>query len=158
VRQPSPTPSVDPNAARLAERANEVEIASRAPLAISTRVSMDLPGAVSLTQLRALSAADELGPCTLGMLAEALLISTSSASRLVDRVAAAGLLDRRQSQASRREVTLEVTPRGRRLLQKYAAARQAAFVEVLRDMSERDARALVRGLRAVQRRLADRQA
>lgn len=141
----------DPEA--LTELAARVETAARALLTVSTRASLGLPSAVSLTQLRALAAADEIGPCSLGTLADALTISVSSTSRLVDRVVAAGLLDRRPSETSRRELTLEVTPRGRRLLRRHEAARRAVFAEVLRGMAVRDVQALLQGLEAVEHRL-----
>jgi DNA-binding MarR family transcriptional regulator len=134
----------------LAAVAARVELAARGLLTLSARASIDLPGAVSLTQLRALAAAEEAGACTLGVLAEALMVSVSSASRLVDRLVAAGLLDRRPSDLSRREITLQVTPRGRRLLRRHEASRRAVFAEVLRAMSPGETRALVRGLEAVQ--------
>lgn len=139
--------------AALAELADEVEAAARALLTLSTRAGMKVPGSVSLVQLRALSAVEELGPCTLGALADALLISISTASRLVDRISELGLLDRRQSPTNRRELVLKVTPRGRRLLRKHEAARRAVFTEALVDVPVDDARALLRGLRAVQRQL-----
>lgn len=136
---------------------SRVEIAARSLLALSARASLDLPGNVSLTQLRALAAAEEAGPCSLGVLAEALMISTSSASRLVDRLTAIGVLDRRPSTVSRRELILEVTPRGKRLLRRHEVSRRAAFAEVLARMSPSDVRALLRGLEAVGAHLHDEQ-
>ena len=136
-----------------ADLAARVETAARALLTVSARASLGLPGDVSLTQLRALAAVEEVGPCRLGTLAEALMISVSSASRLVDRITALGLLDRRPSESSRRELTLRVTPRGRRILRRHEASRRAVFAEVLRGMRPRDVDALLQGLEAVQRRL-----
>ncbi len=149
---PSPggDPDADDAAAALAAR---VERAARALLALSARAGADLPGGLSLTQLRALTVAERLGPCSLAALAEPLLISTSSASRLVDRLVAAGVLDRRLSQLNRREVTLRITPAGTRLLRRHENARRAAFAEVLQRMTPAEVRALVRGLEAVQRQL-----
>jgi DNA-binding MarR family transcriptional regulator len=86
-------------------------------------------------------------------LAEQLQISMSSASRLVDRLAADRLIDRRQSETSRRELALQVTSRGRRLLRRYEAARRTVFAEMLENVSIRDARVLLRGLRVVQQHL-----
>ena len=138
----------------LAEIAARVEIAARSLLTLSARASLDLPGDISLTQFRALAAAEEAGPCSLGTLATALLISTSSASRLVDRLAAAGVLDRRPSDVSRRELILQVTPRGKRLLRRHEASRRTVFAEALRGMNAADVRALVRGMEAMQHHLA----
>lgn len=137
----------------LAELAAEVEAAARTLLTLSARASLDLPGSVSLIQVRALAAVEEAGSCSLGTLANALLISVSSASRLVDRVTELGLLDRQQSKTSRRELDLRVTPRGKRLLRRHEAARRAVFAETLVDVPIADAKALLRGLRAVQRQL-----
>jgi DNA-binding MarR family transcriptional regulator len=153
VPQPSRTSTLGEDHDSLARLTDEVEVASRALLTLSTRAGLDLPGTVNLTQLRALAAVEQAGPCTLRMLAEELQISMSSASRLVDRVAADGLLNRRQSEVSRRELALQVTPRGRRLLRRYEAARRAVFADVLKGVSVREARTLLRGLQVVQRQL-----
>jgi DNA-binding MarR family transcriptional regulator len=135
----------------LATLAARLETAARGLLALSTQAVSNLPGGLSLTQLRALAAAEQVGSCTLGTLAEALVISTSSASRLVDRLVAAGVLDRRLSETNRREVTVEVTTAGRRLLRAYESARRAVFAELLRKLSAGETRALLRGLEAVRR-------
>ena len=137
----------------LARLADEVEAAARVLFTLSTRAGFQLPGTVSLTQVRALAAVEELGPCTLGALANALAVSVSTASRLVDRISELGLLDRRQSPTNRREVTIRVTPRGKRLLRRHEEARRGVFAEVLVDVPVEDAQALLRGLRAVQRQL-----
>lgn len=142
------------NPESLEQLAAEVELAARALLTLSTRASLELPGSVSLTQLRALAAVEDIASCTLSALAEALLISISSASRLVDRIAAAGLLDRRQSETSRREITLRVTPRGKRLLRRHEASRRAVFADALREISPDEAAALLTGLRAVAEHMA----
>lgn len=140
----------------LTELAAQVESAARVLLTLSARASLNLPGSVSLAQLRALAAVEELGPCTLGTVADALMISISTASRLVDRIADLQLLDRRQSPTNRRELTIRVTPRGKRLLRRHEAARRAVFEETLVDVPVADAQALLRGLRAVQRQLDKR--
>ena len=132
-----------------------VEIAARGLLALATRASVRLPEGISPTQLRALTVAEDAGPCSLGVLADGMGISTSSASRLVDRLIAAGVLDRRQSDLSRREVVLQVTPRGKRLLRRHEESRRAVFGELLRRMSDAEVRALIRGLEAVKHHVDD---
>ena len=153
VPQPSRASTLHDDPESLARLADEVEVASRALLTLSTRAGLELPGTVNLTQLRALAAVEDAGPCTLRTLAEQLQISMSSASRLVDRLAADGLIHRRQSEVSRRELALRVTPRGRRLLRRYEATRRAVFADMLKDVSLREARTLLRGLLVVQRQL-----
>jgi DNA-binding MarR family transcriptional regulator len=141
----------DDGSDQLVALATRVEAAARGLLALSTQASLDLPGGLSLTQLRALSASEQIGPCTLGVFAQALKISTSSASRLVDRLVAAGVLDRRPSTSSRRELKLEVTAAGRRLLRRHEDARRALFAEMLRELSPSETKALLKGLEAVHR-------
>lgn len=114
MAQPSLRTTVNSDAAATDGPVSRVEVASRGLLALSARAGMNLPDGISLAQLRALAAAEDAGPCTVSALADVLMTSTSSASRLVDRLAASGVLDRRTSEFSRREVTLEVTARGRR--------------------------------------------
>jgi len=46
-----------------------------------------------------------------------------------------------------------MTPRGRRLLRRYEATRRAVFADMLKDVSLREARTLLRGLLVVQRQL-----
>lgn len=151
MRQLSYATNVDDDTDAVMALAARLETAARSLLALSTRASADLPGALSLTQLRALAAVEQLGSCTLGALADAIMISTSSASRLVDRLVAAEVLDRRTSETNRREVTLEVTATGRRLLRKHEDARRTVFAEVLRELTPAETRALLRGLEAVHR-------
>ena len=122
---------------------------------MSTRASVRLPEGMSLTQLRALTVAEDAGPCSLGVLANGMGISTSSASRLVDRLIGAGVLDRRQSNISRREIILQVTPRGKRLLRRHEDSRRAVFGELLRRMTDAEVRALIRGLEAVKHHVDD---
>jgi DNA-binding MarR family transcriptional regulator len=154
VAKQTPTPNVaEPKDS--SDLAARVEVAARSLFALSARASMDLPGNVSLIQLRALAAAEEAGPCSLGALADALMVSTSSASRLVDRLATSGVLDRRPSEVSRREIVLEVTPKGRRLLRRHEASRRAVFAEVVARMNPAEVRALLRGLEAVGAHLHD---
>lgn len=151
MAQLSRTESVGDDPDQLEALAARLEAATRGLLALSLQASAELPGRLSLTQLRALAETEKAGPCTLGALADTLLISTSSASRLVDRLVAAGVLDRRTSDLNRREVSLRVTAAGQRLLRRHEAARRHVFADLLRELKPTEARALLRGLEAVQR-------
>lgn len=98
-------------------------------------------------QLRLLSVLDRYGPMNLTALARELGAIASSASRLCDRLEAAGLLDRQLSPDNRREVVLRVSAQGRRRLDAFATVRRADFQEVLARMSPDARAALVSGLR-----------
>ena len=132
----------------LAER---VELASRSLLALSMRAMAQLDPSISSTQLRALMVLDEVGGSNLNTLATALDVSASTASRLVDRLVAAGLADRQVPAHSRREVLLALTETGRRVVRDHDEARRAVFTEALADLPEADLRALLQGLDAVHR-------
>ena len=91
---------------------------ARAVVGISTRAA-DAVGGVSVVQLRALTVLRELEPATLGRLARHMAVTVSTTSRLVDRLVAAGLVDRAPAPESRREVALALSAAGRALLDRY---------------------------------------
>lgn len=132
-----------------ASLASRVEIASRSLLALSIQAMAQLDPAISSTQLRALMVLDGSGGSNLSALAAAVGVSTSAASRLVDRLVAMGLVDRQVPAHSRREVLLELTPAGRRVVRDHEHARQRVFATALADLAEADLRALLQGLDAV---------
>ena len=99
------------------------------------------------SQLRVLTALDRSGPMNLTALARELGAIPSSASRLCDRLEAAGLLTRVVSAGSRREVTLSVSGEGRRRLEGFAAVRRDDFALVLERMTPAARASLVDGLR-----------
>lgn len=105
---------------------------ARALVGFSTQAADDL-GGVSIVQLRALTVLAELGTASLGELAEEIGVTVSTTSRLVDRLVAAGFVDRRTSPESRRQLALKLSRRGRSTLDRYDALRLAP----LRDCLER---------------------
>jgi DNA-binding MarR family transcriptional regulator len=93
-------------------------VLARAAVGISTRAA-DRLGELSVVQLRALTVLRELGTANLGRLAEALDVTVSTTSRLVDRLVAAGLAERRPSPRTRREIELRVSDAGDEVLDRY---------------------------------------
>jgi DNA-binding MarR family transcriptional regulator len=110
--------------------------------AVEERVA-ELPPA----QMRALLTIEQAGSLNLSRLAEALGATASAASRLCDRMQAAGLLTRGRSAASRREIVLVPTEAGRQLAEWVRTRRRAAIRDVMRRMSPDGREALVQGLR-----------
>jgi DNA-binding MarR family transcriptional regulator len=98
-------------------------------------------------QMRALLTIDTAGSMNLSRLAGALGASASAASRLCDRMQAAGLLTRDRAAASRREIVLVPTQAGRQLAEQIRSARRAALREVLQTMTPGGREALAQGLR-----------
>ncbi|MFE0736027.1 MarR family winged helix-turn-helix transcriptional regulator [Streptomyces sp. NPDC058855] len=100
-------------------------------------------------QLRALRILQSEPGLNLTTLAEGMEIGLPTASRLCDRLAAAGLLERVLHPHKRREVQLNLTTRGRQVLDEVAAHRSRALAEVLTAMKPADREALSRGMRAL---------
>ncbi|MEV7994583.1 MarR family transcriptional regulator [Streptomyces sp. NPDC086077] len=113
--------------------------------------SLAAQGAVlrlSLHQLRALRALEVAPGLNLTGLAERLDIGLPTASRLCDRLEAAGLLERTLHPHKRREVRLSLTAHGRHVLDDVAERRAWALGAALAGMEPDEREALGRGLRA----------
>jgi DNA-binding MarR family transcriptional regulator len=97
-------------------------------------------------QVRALLIVDRAGSMNLTRLADALRVKAPAASKLCDRMEAAGLLIRDRAAASRREIVLVPTESGRQLAQSVRESRRTALAMVLQSLSPEGQEALVRGL------------
>jgi DNA-binding MarR family transcriptional regulator len=111
----------------------------------SERAVEELGSAVPPAQIRALLIIDRAGSLNLSRLAEELGASLSAASRLCDRIEAAGLLTRDRAAPSRR--VLVPTESGRRLAAWVRGRRRAVLGDVLEMMSPDGREALAQGLR-----------
>nr|MDT0658411.1 MarR family transcriptional regulator [Micromonospora sp. DSM 115978] len=105
-------------------------------------------GQLSGSQLRALLVIEEFDGINLRRLAKTLGMLLSSASRLCDRLVAAGVVEREPGRVDRREISLHLTPAGQKILDEFRQDRLERLTEVLADMSPGARRALLRGLTA----------
>jgi DNA-binding MarR family transcriptional regulator len=110
--------------------------------------AQEAPLRLSAHQLRALRALAAAPGVNLTALAERLDIGLPTASRLCDRLEAAGLLERVLHPHRRREVSLSLTAHGQRALAEVARRRPRALAATLAQMRTADRAALRRGLRA----------
>jgi DNA-binding MarR family transcriptional regulator len=124
-----------------------VDTEAQALIAIFQRARELAQTRLSASQLQALLvvAADE--GLNLRALAGGLGVILSSASRLCDRLVAAGMVDREPSPVDRREVCLRLTTAGRALLADLEEDRRRGIEEVLAAMAPAARAALLRGLR-----------
>ncbi|MES9540050.1 MarR family transcriptional regulator [Spirillospora sp. NPDC049024] len=122
--------------------------ASRLLVAVSVRSLAAAEGAVTLPQFRLLVVLSSQGPAKLVTLAGLLEVNPSTALRMVDRLAAAGLVDRQASPDSGREVRIQLTPAGRGIVDDVTARRRADIAAVVSRMPAGQRRALVDALRA----------
>ncbi|MFF5181496.1 MarR family winged helix-turn-helix transcriptional regulator [Micromonospora sp. NPDC000316] len=102
---------------------------------------------LSGVQLRAVMVVEHHDGINLRRLSNRLDMLLSSASRLCDRLVAAGMLEREPGRFDRREISLHLTPEARRLLAELRADRQARLAAVLAGMSPAGRTALLRGIR-----------
>ena len=108
---------------------------ARTVMGISTRAADQL-GGVSVVQLRALTVLRDVGTTNLGRLAEEMGVALSTASRLVDRLVRAGLVDRRPSPRTRREIELAVSAAGRATLDRYDELRLRGLRACLAEVDD----------------------
>jgi DNA-binding MarR family transcriptional regulator len=126
--------------------ADDVEatmLAARALVAISAESVAAVEDVVTPPQLRVLVMIASRGALNLGAVARGLEIHPSNATRACDRLVAAGLLDRRDDPADRRNLQLQLTDAGRRLVDRVMDRRRHAVAEVLGRMPALQRTALV---------------
>lgn len=123
--------------------------ASRLIVAISARALADEDDSLTLPQLRALVVLSDRQPLKLAGLAGVLGVNPSTAMRMVDRLVAAGAVERQTNPDNRREVVLTLTPAGSDLVARVMEHRREAITEVVRRVPENQRNGLVAGLRAL---------
>lgn len=110
--------------------------ASRLLLAISVRSITAVDETITLPQYRLLVVLHSRGPLKHAVLADHLAVNPSTASRMVDRLVTAGTVRRRTSPVSRREIVIELTPEGDRLVRQVTAHRRKDIAKIVSTMPE----------------------
>jgi DNA-binding MarR family transcriptional regulator len=116
---------------------------SRALVAVAARSIAGVEAEVTLPQYRALVLLSGRGVHNVGALAEALGIHASSATRLCDRLIAKGLIERANTPANRREVTVALSAKGRTLVRSVAARRSRELRRIVERLDVASQRALI---------------
>jgi DNA-binding MarR family transcriptional regulator len=122
--------------------------ASRVLVGLSARSVAEIDDHVTLPQFRALALLDSHGSTTLRGLANALAVTPPAAARMIDRLVAARLVSRRDDPDNRRQVVLDLTPEGRRLVHEVAANRRGEIARIVRAMPSAQRSGLVTTLQA----------
>ncbi|MCX5001253.1 MarR family transcriptional regulator [Streptomyces sp. NBC_00638] len=122
--------------------------ASRVLVAVSARSLAAVEEGVTLPQFRMLVVLSTRGVTKLVVLADLLQVAPSTAMRMVDRLIAAGLADRRTNPDNRRETLLQLTDEGRRTVDDVTARRQAEIAAIVERLAPRQRAALVEALAA----------
>ncbi|MCK0093747.1 MarR family transcriptional regulator [Rhodococcus sp. F64268] len=121
--------------------------ASRALVGIAAASVAEVEDVVSVPHLRILVMVDTWGPLNLAAVAQALGVNPSNASRAVDRLIKAGLMDRRDAPEDRRNLNLTLTAEGKALVEKVSAHRRDSISAVLERMTPEDRDSLTVALR-----------
>ena len=90
--------------------------ASRLLVAVSARSLAAVEETITLPQFRMLVLLDSRGAMKLTTIADLLDVNPSTATRMVDRLVTTEMVARQQNPATRREVVIELTPEGRRVV------------------------------------------
>ena len=128
------------------ELVDTVLAASRALVAVAARSLAAAGDEVTLPQYRALVVLAARGPQGTAELAAALAVNPSTATRMCDRLVRKGLITRSRDEIDRREVNLEVTAAGRRVVSDVIERRRAEVRSVLEGIPVDARRQLVDSL------------
>ncbi|MGW0683671.1 MarR family winged helix-turn-helix transcriptional regulator [Streptomyces sp. NPDC002754] len=123
--------------------------ASRLLVALSARALASVDATLTLPQLRTLVVLDRCGPVKLAVLAATLGVNPSTALRMVDKLEAGGLVDRKANPANRREVVLRLTPSGASLVRQVLDHRHQEVAALVGTLPVGVRAGLVEGLRAL---------
>ena len=138
MKQPDPTAVVD-----------AVLRASRVLVAVAVRSLAGTDQEVTLPQYRALVVLASRGPQRPTTLADALAIHPSTVTRLCDRLVTKRLVRRRESATNRREVSITLTARGRRLVDAVTARRRIEIAEIVARVPAAERATMVHALHAL---------
>ncbi|MCB0942234.1 MAG: MarR family transcriptional regulator [Mycobacterium sp.] len=122
--------------------------ASRLLVAISARSIAEVDETITIPQFRTLVVLSAEGPLNLAALAARLQVQPSTTGRMVDRLVAAGLIERRPNPASRREVVIDLSRRGKAVVRSVTDRRRDQIAAVVSRLRPVDRRGLVRALTA----------
>ena len=122
--------------------------ASRLLVAISARSIADVDESITIPQFRSLVILSTRGSMNLATLAGLLGVQPSTTGRMVDRLVTTGLIDRQPHPNSRRELLVELSPRGRDFVRMVTARRREEIARVVQNMPARERQGLVRALTA----------
>src|ERR1700740_1860264 len=121
---------------------------SRLLVAISAHSIALVDETITIPQLRTLVILSNRGPVNLATLAGLLGVQPSATGRMVDRLVAAGLIDRLPHPTSRRELLAALTKRGRDVVREVTAHRRAEIAAIVEKMPPPERHGLVRALTA----------
>ncbi|PRX43720.1 DNA-binding MarR family transcriptional regulator [Prauserella shujinwangii] len=122
--------------------------ASRLLVAVSARSISAIDESITLPQFRLLVVLESRGPLKLAAIADQLGVNPSTATRMVDRLVAAGMVSRTANPASRRELVVALTEEGAAVVAGVTERRRSEITRIVERMPASERQGLVRALTA----------
>ncbi|MFI5611890.1 MarR family winged helix-turn-helix transcriptional regulator [Amycolatopsis sp. NPDC051903] len=122
--------------------------ASRLLVAVSARSLAAAGDLITLPQFRVLVILHSRGTLNQAALAELVGVTPSTTSRMVDRLVAVGMVVRQDSPSSRREIVVELTGEGERVVRLVTERRRREIARIVAKMPEDARHGLVEALTA----------
>ena len=135
-----------------------LQLASRLRLVLARlgrRLRQETSEGLSPSMLAALSTLERAPGLTLGELASIERVKPSSVTVMVGRLEEAGLVSRQQDAVDRRVTHLELSTKGRRLLERHRSAKTAYLARRLRRVDPADLQVLMRATQILERFFED---
>ncbi|MGH2962817.1 MAG: MarR family transcriptional regulator [Solirubrobacterales bacterium] len=132
------------------------EVATRLRLAITRmarRLRQEAGADLSPSQVAALATIERHGPLAPSELAERERIKRPSATRILSRLTAAGLIERVPDPADGRSAIVTISPPGRALVRRMRQRKTAYLARRMRDLAAEDVDALARAAEVLERML-----
>jgi DNA-binding MarR family transcriptional regulator len=139
-----PSRAVDLDSERLV---GELLTASRLLVAIAARSLAAVEESLTLPQYRMLVVLDAQGPSSLARMAEALDVNPSTALRMVERLSAAGMVEKIPNPKNRREVLLRLTPSGWQVVRQVTENRRVQIAAIVEAIDPESREGLITALR-----------
>lgn len=139
----------------MAERADLVATVRDAHVALAEFLAHDqseliLGSSLTMAQLKMLLLLRIYGPIGGNELARHLRVSMPSVTGMAGRLAARGLVERREDAADRRVRTVALSEQGAAMITDFEAAGREVGEDVLAELDDDDLRALAQGMHALQ--------
>lgn len=145
----SPADSTRPRSASSADAVTDAVLtASRLLVAVSARSIAAVDESITLPQFRLLVVLSTQGAVKLMQVADQLGVAPSTATRMIDRLLAAGLVDREINPHSRREVVVSLSQAGQAVVRQVTQRRRRDIARIVGRMPEQHRQGLVEVLEA----------
>jgi len=120
--------------------------ASRVLVAVAARSITDSSEEVTITQYRTLVVLASRGPQSLAGLAELVGVTPATATRMCDRLVKKGLLARREQETDRRQLRVELTKAGSKLVKSVTKHRRREIERIVSEIPLNEQMVLVQAL------------